>query len=105
MGFALDLQKALLKVQWPAEILGSSHASFVPAASGKALFNGLRVRLAIHTGIPASIQARHSMPSCGMGCSLDQNARSTDIFDCIQVHATICNFVNHVWDCKQDDHV
>ncbi len=56
VGFAMDLQEALLEVKWPAEILRSPDASQISAASNKTLFNGLRVRLAIHTGIPTNVQ-------------------------------------------------
>lgn len=57
VGFALHLQEALLTVQWPAEILASPHACEVLGANGKRLFHGLRVRLAMHTAIPAGMQA------------------------------------------------
>ncbi|KAK9842884.1 hypothetical protein WJX74_003872 [Apatococcus lobatus] len=56
IGFALHLQERLLEVPWPDEILSNPHACEVLGADGKRLFNGLRVRLAMHTAIPTSVQ-------------------------------------------------
>ena len=71
-GFAMDLQEALLEVEWPVEILQSPHANLVAAAFGQPIFKGLCVRLAIHTGIPTSIQVCQSpavaMLLWGIGC-------------------------------------
>ncbi|KAK9835452.1 hypothetical protein WJX74_000339 [Apatococcus lobatus] len=59
VGFAMHLQEAMLDVSWPSEILADPHACLVTTASGQKLFNGLRVRLAIHTGVPSSVQEVH----------------------------------------------
>ena len=56
VAFAMHLQEAMLEVEWPNELLANPHACVETTASGQKLFNGLRVRLAIHTGIPASIR-------------------------------------------------
>lgn len=56
VAFAMHLQEAMLEVAWPDEILANPHACLVTTASGQKLFNGLRVRMAIHTGTPSSIR-------------------------------------------------
>ena len=56
VGFAMHLQEAMLEATWPDEILANPHACLFTSPSGQRLFNGLRVRLAVHTGIPSSIQ-------------------------------------------------
>ena len=72
VGFAIALQEALLEVDWPADILPSPHASLVTAACGKPIFKGLRVRLAIHTGIPTSTQVCRPFGKVVMGTRLCQ---------------------------------
>ena len=56
VGFAMHLQEALMEAPWPEEILTNPHACLFTTPSGQELFNGLRVRLAIHTGIPSSVR-------------------------------------------------
>lgn len=56
IAFAINLQEELMEVAWPEDLLLSSHACSETSATGGKLFAGLRVRCAIHTGIPDSIK-------------------------------------------------
>lgn len=58
--FAISLQQALLTLPWPADVLSNKHAQAKARHDGETLFKGLRVRMAIHTAIPAAIEVRHS---------------------------------------------
>ncbi len=62
----MELQQRLLEVQWPEEILADEHACPVKTPSGQLLFNGLRVRIAMHSGIPSSIKVAADLlaPAC-----------------------------------------
>ena len=62
VGFSLHLQEALLDILWPVAMLSNPHASQILSSDGKTLFKGLRVRLAMHTAVPASIQANPHLP-------------------------------------------
>ena len=56
-----------MTLPWAPEILSNPHASTVFSNTGNMLFNGLRVRLAIHTGTPTAIQVYMScreLPIC-----------------------------------------
>ena len=55
VGWALHVQLALLEAPWPTEIFQHPLAKLVTGSDGKLLFRGLRVRMAIHTGIPDEI--------------------------------------------------
>eukprot|EP00755_Sulcionema_specki_P008405 Sspe_Gene.40844::Locus_19730_Transcript_1_1_Confidence_1.000_Length_5161::g.40844::m.40844 len=46
------MQQALLAISWPPEILGLPTASKVVGDSGNLVWNGLRVRMGMHTGNP-----------------------------------------------------
>ena len=52
--WAMDLQNSLIQCEWPQEILAMSPSSEVkdPSNSKTILFNGLRVRVGIHSGEP-----------------------------------------------------
>ena len=65
--FAINLQQALLTLAWPADVLSNKHAQIEARHDGGLLFKGLRVRMAIHTAIPAAIEVRHSF--WPMSCS------------------------------------
>ena len=57
--FVIDLQKELLKVAWPAELLQRPQAASVsvPGPNGEYLiFAGLRLRAVLHTGWPTKIE-------------------------------------------------
>ncbi|KAK9831142.1 hypothetical protein WJX74_004743 [Apatococcus lobatus] len=54
--FAVGLQQALLTLPWPADVLSSKHAEAQFRYDGENLFKGLRVRMAMHTAIPAAIE-------------------------------------------------
>lgn len=58
IAWALNVQHRLLTLPWPAEILTHPEAAKHYAAddSEPPIFCGLRVRMAIHTGKPESIQ-------------------------------------------------
>lgn len=58
VNFAVNLQQALLRLPWPADVLSSRHAQAEAGHDGRVLFNGLRVRMAIHTARPAAIEVR-----------------------------------------------
>ncbi|KAL3142345.1 hypothetical protein ABBQ38_002682 [Trebouxia sp. C0009 RCD-2024] len=55
IGWALHVQLALLEAPWPPELLQHEKARVETCAEGKLLFRGLRVRVAINTGIPTEI--------------------------------------------------
>lgn len=54
--FLLIFQQALLTLAWPLDILSNKHAQAEEHYDGTLLFKGLRVRAAMHTGIPATYQ-------------------------------------------------
>ncbi len=58
IGWALHVQLALLEAPWPPELLQNAQARLETCPEGKLLFRGLRVRMAINTGIPAEIIVR-----------------------------------------------
>ena len=58
IGWALHVQLALLEAPWPQELLSHPVARLDTCPEGKLLFRGLRVRMAINTGIPAEIIVR-----------------------------------------------
>ena len=55
IGWALHVQLALLDCPWPPELLQQPQARLETCQDGKLLFRGLRVRMAINTGVPAGI--------------------------------------------------
>ena len=55
IGWALHVQLALLEAPWPPELLQQPQAKLETCQDGKLLFRGLRVRMAINTGVPAGI--------------------------------------------------
>ncbi|GAB9473761.1 Adenylate cyclase [Globisporangium polare] len=59
MLYCLHVQERLLKVHWPPAILKTEHAPRVYDLWGKLVFNGLRVRMAIHDGDEQLICAKH----------------------------------------------
>ena len=59
IGWALHVQLALLEAPWPSELLQQPPAKLETCKDGKLLFRGLRVRMAINTGVPAGIIVRH----------------------------------------------
>ncbi|KAK9845584.1 hypothetical protein WJX84_001129 [Apatococcus fuscideae] len=61
--FVIDLQKELLKLTWPAELLQRPQAASisVPGPNGDCLiFAGLRLRAVLHTGWPTSIETHQT---------------------------------------------
>lgn len=60
ISWCLEVQQQLTALPWPAEVLtqpdSAVHNSPDPAFRDFAIFKGLRVRMAIHTGKPDSIQ-------------------------------------------------
>ena len=58
IAWALNVQHRLLLLPWPAEILEHPECikQTAPDKMGPNIFCGLRVRMAIHTGKPESIQ-------------------------------------------------
>lgn len=56
IAFSIHLQEELMEVAWPEDLLLSPHACPDTSATGTKLFSGLRVRSAIHTGIPDGIK-------------------------------------------------
>ena len=55
IGWALHVQLALLEAPWPPELLTHPQARLETCPEGKLLFRGLRVRMAINTGVPTEI--------------------------------------------------
>ena len=66
IGWALHVQLALLEAPWPPELLQNAQARLETCPEGKLLFRGLRVRMAINTGIPAEIIVRLCCRFCSM---------------------------------------
>lgn len=64
VSWALQVQLALLEAPWPPEIYQHPLGKAVSGSDGKLLFRGLRVRMAIHTGIPDEIIV--SLVHCGI---------------------------------------
>lgn len=59
MRWALAMQRALLEVEWPPELLDHDGAAEVLGGGGHALFRGLRYAVALHLGEPdVAIDAR-----------------------------------------------
>ena len=59
IAWALNVQHRLLLLPWPEELLQHPECTKLtapPGGAGPAIFCGLRVRMAIHTGQPDSIQ-------------------------------------------------
>ena len=55
ISWALHVQLALLEAPWEQELLEQPQARVGTCASGRTIFRGLRVRMAINTGVPAEI--------------------------------------------------
>ncbi len=55
VSWALHVQLALLQVAWPAVLLQHPLAKQDFGSDGKLLFKGLRVRMAINTGVPVDV--------------------------------------------------
>ena len=55
ISWALHVQLALMEVAWPLDLLQQPQAKMETCQDGKLLFRGLRVRMAINTGVPAEI--------------------------------------------------
>ena len=59
IGWALHVQLALLEAPWPSELLQQPQAKLETCKDGKLLFRGLRVKMAINTGVPTGIIVGH----------------------------------------------
>ncbi|KAL3667292.1 hypothetical protein V7S43_007524 [Phytophthora oleae] len=59
IGWCVSVQEKLLKVQWPAALLRYDSAARVYDIWARLLFNGLRVRMAIHDGDDRLVCSRH----------------------------------------------
>ncbi|KAL4110546.1 hypothetical protein PRIC1_002237 [Phytophthora ramorum] len=59
IGWCVSVQEKLLKAAWPAPLLKFDNASRVYDVWARLLFNGLRVRMAIHDGDERLVCARH----------------------------------------------
>lgn len=57
--YCMHVQEKLLKVDWPPAILKTEHAARSYDIWGRMLFNGLRVRMAIHDGDEQLICSKH----------------------------------------------
>lgn len=72
LGWSLHVQLALLEAPWPLDLLQQPQAKVETCPEGKLLFRGLRVRMAINTGVPAeiivSVAACALLPVDGLGC-------------------------------------
>ena len=55
IGWCLHVQLALLEAPWPSDLLQQPQAKVDNCQDGKLLFRGLRLRMAINTGVPAEI--------------------------------------------------
>lgn len=59
IAWCMDVQEKLLKVQWPSELVKMDSAERVYDVWGRLVFNGLRVRMAIHDGDDKLICSTH----------------------------------------------
>ncbi|DBA81176.1 TPA: hypothetical protein ACH3X2_006994 [Trebouxia sp. C0005] len=55
IGWCLHVQLALLEAPWPSDLLQQPQAKVENCPDGKLMFRGLRLRMAINTGVPAEI--------------------------------------------------
>ncbi|DBA88293.1 TPA: hypothetical protein ACH3X1_016534 [Trebouxia sp. C0004] len=55
IGWCLHVQLALLEAPWPSDLLQQPQAKVGNYQDGKLMFRGLRLRMAINTGVPAEI--------------------------------------------------
>ncbi len=55
VSWALHVQLALLQLVWPAELLQHPLAKQEVGSDGSLLSKGLRVRMAINTGVPVDV--------------------------------------------------
>lgn len=55
IGWCLHVQLALLAAPWPSDLLQQPQAKVENCQDGKLMFRGLRLRMAINTGVPAEI--------------------------------------------------
>ena len=55
VSWALHVQLALLQLAWPAELLQRPLAKQEVGSDGNLMFKGLRVRMAINTGVPVDV--------------------------------------------------
>ena len=67
ISWALHVQIALMDVAWPLDLLQQPQAKMETCQDGKLLFRGLRVRMAINTGVPAEIIV--STSAADLGCN------------------------------------
>ena len=63
ISWALEVQHKLLLLNWPQQLLTQADAKeeYAPESLAKQalLFKGLRVRMALHTGVPDALQVCH----------------------------------------------
>ena len=55
IGWCLHVQLALLEAPWPSDLLQQPQAKVENCQDGRLMFRGLRLRMAINTGVPAEI--------------------------------------------------
>ena len=62
ISWALEVQQELLGLPWPDQLLTQPDAALLysssPGQKDLVLFKGLRVRMAMHTGLPEAVQVR-----------------------------------------------
>ena len=83
IAFALELQEELLQAAWPPQLSNHYQCAYMArrdlSKNGRApkhLFNGLRVRAAIHSGSPKSIEVRSiRLCSCALGATRPRDLR------------------------------
>jgi class 3 adenylate cyclase len=61
IGWCIDVQEKLMRLRWPMEITNQKNCGKVYNIWGKMIFNGLRVRMAIHDGDDQIIYSKHPM--------------------------------------------
>lgn len=68
ISWCLEVQQQLVLLPWPDKLLTQPDAAVrycpVPAFSQSAIFKGLRVRMAVYTGEPDTVQVQQSNCSC-----------------------------------------
>ena len=85
IAWALNVQHRLLMTPWPAEILEHPECTkqTAPDGTGPPIFSGLRVRMAIHTGKPDSIQVSLMF----IDCLHHRVCSGVHIFTCVSAHS------------------
>lgn len=88
IAWALNVQHRLLTVPWPAEILEHPECAKQTDGTTTPIFSGLRVRMAIHTGKPDSMQV--CVRTCVCACMRASMHACVCLCMRASAHACVC---------------